>query len=100
MDLLSAHGRFIDRYESGEYAPFADIPYEPIDDVIQPAMMCAAVSLSGRLDQCRDDDDLDDAVRHFLVLHESGVVSLDEWKREIHRVVDEICQWAEAANLN
>jgi len=96
MNILEAHGRFALRYESGEYAPFADIDYEPVDDTIQPLMMVAAANLSGQLDDCQDDDDLDEAVRHFLTLFESGVFTLAQWQDEIMRCFDVVAEFAES----
>ncbi|MBI2480289.1 MAG: hypothetical protein HYV60_17145 [Planctomycetia bacterium] len=100
MDLLTAHGRFALRYDGGEYTPFAGIEYEPVDDDLQPLMMVAAASLSGQLDDCLDDDDLDDAVRHFLSLFNSEVFTLAQWQAEIMRCFDELAAWAEAAECN
>lgn len=100
MNILEAHGRFALRYESGEYAPFADIDYKPVDDELQPLMMCAAANLSGQLDECDDDDDLDEAVRHFLTLFDSGVFTLAEWQQEIMRCFDVVAEFAESYELN
>lgn len=100
MQLLEAHARFALRYESGEYAPFAEVEYMPIDDDLQPLMMCAAASLSGQLDDCADDDDLDDAVRHFVTLVDGGVFTVGQWRDEIMRCFEIVAVFAESYQNN
>lgn len=100
MKVLDAHAAFAIRYEAGEYEPFEGIDYEVIDDQLQPLAMTAAAKLSGQLSDCEDDDDLDEAVRHFLTLLDSDVVTLAEWQDEIMRCFDELAAWAEAAECN
>lgn len=100
MKILDAHAAFALRYESGEYEPFADIEYEPIDDELQPLMMVAAASLSGRLGECEDDDDLDAACRHFLTLIESEVFTVEQWQVECMRIFDKLAEFAESYERN
>ena len=47
----------------------------------------AAVSLSGQLDDCLTDDDLDVALDDFLRLYQSCIIGRDDLEAEIGRVM-------------
>ena len=48
-----------------------------------PLVAAAAAFLSGQLDDCLDDDDLDDALAAFLAMYRLGFVSRERLETEI-----------------
>lgn len=52
-----------------------------------PLAATAAASLSGQLDDCLTDYDLDAALDHFVQLHRAGIVGRDDLEAEIGRVM-------------
>ena len=58
-----------------------------------PEAATAAAMLSGQLDDAVTDDDLDDAVRHFISLFEIGVLSQEQWDSAIQEVLCELLAW-------
>jgi hypothetical protein len=58
-----------------------------------PALMTAAASLTGWLDDCQDGDQLPEAVGHFLACYESGVFTREQWYEEAGRVIQEVMDW-------
>jgi hypothetical protein len=74
--------------------------YEPVDDLLEPLILTAAVSLSGRLDECEDDADLDAAARHGFALLDAGVITQEDINAETIRIFDELESFANAYELN
>jgi hypothetical protein len=91
MDRLEAHAMF-DRREDRSAMP-ADIEVSGCD--AWPAACVAACELSGMLDDCRDDRDLDEALEHFQSLLEMGVMDDIKWKAVAFEVLDELMEWGE-----
>lgn len=52
-----------------------------------PLVAAAAAFLSGQLDDCLDDDDLDDALAGFLAMYRLGLVSRERLEAEIARLL-------------
>lgn len=100
MNILECHGRYAVRHESGEFPAFDDSSWEPVDDLLKPMIVTAAVSLSGQLDDCRDDEDLDDAARHGFSLLDAEVFTMAELNAEALRVFDELAKFQHACECN
>ena len=73
MHMLEANARFALRGDHSLY------PDGGLDEDWWPIFMVAAVELAHLLNDAETDDDLDQGVRHFLVLYEADVFSDDEW---------------------
>ncbi len=71
------------------------IPPENIDSI---PLMTAAVRLSGRMDDCRTEDDLRKAVEHTMSLVQSGVLTTMFWAAEGEKVKTEMEEWYQHAN--
>jgi hypothetical protein len=76
MYLLETDGGFIGRHDRDVFDDSL------LDEVRWPLYMTAAAYLSGPLDDA-EDDDLDDAVRHFLTLLDAGMVDGGDWDRAV-----------------
>ncbi|HEV7281327.1 MAG TPA: hypothetical protein VGN57_14085 [Pirellulaceae bacterium] len=70
---------------------------ESID--VTPALLVAAVIVSGRLGDCQDVPDLIEAVEHFRTLLSAGIASLDEWAEEAEEVVDQVIRWGDRMTM-
>jgi hypothetical protein len=91
MYLLQAHSLFCQR--AVRSLPGIDLRLGDADAWMLAAT--AAASLSGQLDDCLTDHDLDDAVAEFLVLFREGVVTADQLDAEMGRVVLLLLEWSE-----
>lgn len=89
MDRLTAHGMF-DAREDRSILP-ADAEVGGCD--CWPAVATSAAELSGRLDECQSDGDLDDAVRHFFTLLDIGVCNEDQLRDGAWDVLSTLEQW-------
>jgi hypothetical protein len=56
-----------------------------------PLVATAAAALSGQLDDCLTGDDLDDAIRRFLVDCDAGLICQDQLEGEIARLLGDLC---------
>jgi hypothetical protein len=96
MDLLTAHDlltRVVQK--DGNCIRATMVSPDGIEADCWPAAMTAAASLSGMLDDCRDLDDLQEAVSHFLTLLEAEVFTRDQWERETCEVVGAVMDWGD-----
>lgn len=66
---------------------------ESID--VTPALLVAAVIVSGRLGDCQRVPDLIEAVQHFRTLLRAEIATLDEWGEEAEEVVDQVIRWGD-----
>lgn len=67
MDMLTCHGMFARRTDRSVVPVRVEADFgngRPVD--VWASVMTAAVSLSGRLDECLTDEDLDDAALSYL----------------------------------
>jgi hypothetical protein len=93
MDRFNAHGLFCARPDGGH-----SLLHPDCDPEIAPAFCAALASLSGMLDGCETQDDLDEAVRHGVTLLSIGTINPAELHAEVRAVLDEVGAWAEAVN--
>jgi hypothetical protein len=87
MDLLTAHAHFARRTDRS-LCPvdlFVEINDRRVD--VWPHGMAACASLSGWLDDCQDDDDLDEAVQHYGRCRGIGLFDGTDVDEEFERVV-------------
>lgn len=63
-----------------------------------PEAATAAVSLAGFLDDAKTDGDLDEALRHFQMIHSAEIpaVETEAWFREIAEVIEAVCREIES----
>ena len=93
MNILEAHGRFIDAGPDAELME--------IDKLwLWPAYATAFASLSGMLSECETMDDLREAVKHGLSLVSAGIVNDEGLLNEVKYVVGEVFRWAESYAMN
>lgn len=66
-----------------------------------PEAAVAAVSLAGYLEDAKDDSDLDEALRHFQMLHSAEIPAVEDeaWFREIAEVVEGVCREIESRDV-
>lgn len=93
MDILEAHGRYGMRYMSGEIEPLTGELADLSD--ITPAVLTAGVILSGRLEECETDEDLDEAYNHFVSLMQDGVISTKQFSDEVMIVIGAVNDFGE-----
>lgn len=55
-----------------------------------PLVATAAAALSGQLDDCLTEDDLDDAIRRFLADYAAGLVSQERLEARIARLLEDL----------
>jgi len=55
-----------------------------------PVVATATAALSGQLDDCVTNDDLDDAIRRFFVDYDEGLISQERFEAEIAGVLEEL----------
>jgi hypothetical protein len=67
----------------------------PPDSHQSISLLTAAVRLSGRMDDCRTETDLKDAVEYCRSLVSCGVLTIEEWSAESERVELDMEKWAE-----
>lgn len=70
----------------------------PGDEDLWPVVATAAAALSGQLDDCLTNDDLDDAIEQFLLLYRTGIVEREQFEGEIGRVMLELMEWADTSD--
>src|SRR5581483_6107984 len=94
MNTLEAHGRFAALPDLGLSLLPEDLEVRPIPGLNPTAALCtAAAILSGMLDDCRTQADLEEAVQHFATLLSGEVFTLDDWIREAEDVIHLILAW-------
>jgi hypothetical protein len=91
MKTFEAHTMFSIRPDGGHNLLHPECDYE-----IAPAMCTALASLSGQLDSCKGQIDLDDAVRHGIYLLSENIVSQEMLHVELQSVLEEVAQWGKA----
>jgi hypothetical protein len=67
----------------------------PPDDHDSISLMTAAVRLSGQMDDCRNEDDLKDAVGHTFSLLNCGVLATMQLSAESKQVEKDMDDWSE-----
>ena len=72
----------------------------PADSDDSIPLLTAAVRLSGRMDDCRTEADLREAVEHAMRLVSCDVLTTMQWSEESKRVEQEMGEWADAANAD
>jgi hypothetical protein len=102
MERLEAHAMLVqqwalDRRELAAWLP-EDVEARPshgIDPL--PAMLLAAASLSGQLDDAETLEDLRDACEHFASLWAAGIIDQEQWNNETWEVIRGVVLWGDAA---
>lgn len=92
MTRFHAHAMFCLRADGGHSLLPSDCDLETA-----PAFATALASLSGRLDTCETDDDLDEAVRHGFRLIREGVYDEKDIDAEVKAVFDDVGRWGRKA---
>lgn len=85
----------LDRFNMSQDKSWWPIP-DKSDNGVQ--LMTAAVSLSGRLEECETEADLREAVEHCMELVHSGVYTTMDWSKESQRVGAELEKWGKAVD--
>lgn len=91
MDILAAHDKFAERSDRSIYpvgCKLAGMDY-------WPSIMTALASLSGMLDDCHNDADLDEAVQHTLTLLHAEILAESAVTDEAARVFKAVLDWVE-----
>lgn len=92
MNRFDAHAMFCVRPDGG----YSLLP-AGCDPDVAPAFCAALASLSGQLDGCETQDDLDEAVKHAMTLFSIGTVDQDDLHGEVTAVFGEVGRWGEQA---
>jgi hypothetical protein len=95
MDVLEAHGRLAARADRSILPFRAVIPCDSVPVDVWPAYATAHVKLSGRLDDCETEEDLDDAINHAQTLVSADIVSASEIQQETLRTIKDLVSWGE-----
>jgi hypothetical protein len=66
---------------------------------IWPAVVSAAVILSGTIATIESDRDIAEAVDHFKTLLSIEVLDEAAWRAEVNEVLDELLRWGDAADV-
>ena len=90
MRLFECFDYFVDEANDRSWWPL------PADNPESITLLTAAVRLSGRLDDCRTEADLREAVDHTFSLVASGVLETWSIAQESVRVEQEMSDWADA----
>lgn len=67
------------------------------DCELAPVLCTALASLSGMLETCQSDGDLDEAVGHGIALMGMGVFGQPELHAEVQAVLAEVGRWGQQA---
>ena len=105
MNRLEAHELLAEfhAYDPRELRSWLPAGVEPrivngIDGSV--ALLTAACSLSGQLDDCETVDDLQDACEHFRSLWDAEIVDLTAWNSEALVVIRELIEWGRRATAH
>jgi hypothetical protein len=82
----------LDHFESVSDPRWWPIPADGDNAVV---LMAAAASLSGQLDDCCNDTELQAAVAHFIALLYADVFSNEQWVAEGLRIDGELAAWGQ-----
>ena len=88
MTRFDAHAMFAIRPDGGHSLLPPDC-----DRDAAPAFCAAMAALSGRLDDCETQEDLDEAVKHAFTLLSMETVNQDDLHREVRAVFDAVGSW-------
>ena len=92
MTRFDAHAMFCIRPDGGHF----HLPPE-CDEDIAPAFCAAFAVLSGMLDDCKTQEDLDEAVRHGQTLASIGTFTMDDFHEEVQEIITEVVEWGRQA---
>jgi hypothetical protein len=95
MHLLTAHELFCQR-TSRDALPgdcLLNVNGNQVD--AWPAAAVAACDLAGCLEDAQTDADLDDGLAHFQTLLSAEIVTGEQWREEIGRVVAALMEWGD-----
>ena len=92
MTPFDAHTMFALRPDQGH-----GLLHPDCDREIAPVLAAALAGLSGGLDDCQTNDELDDLVRHGLSLLSMEIVGQQELHDEIVAVLQAVEEWGLAA---
>ncbi len=95
MTRFDAHAAFCIRPDGGHGLLPPDADHE-----VAPAFCTALASLSGMLDGCETQADLDEAVSYGFALLSMETVGQPELHEEIVAVFAEVGEWADAAEAD
>ena len=92
MKTFDAHAMFCLRPDGGH-----GLLHPECDSVAAPALCTAFASMSGMLDGCETQEDLDEAVRHGIWLLGQDMQTLDDLHEEVTGVLAEVDRWGQQA---
>ena len=92
MKTFDAHAMFCLRPDGGH-----SLLNPQCDSATAPAFCAAFASMSGMLDGCETQEDLDEAVRHGIWLIGEGMQTQDDLHKEVMGVIAEVDRWGQQA---
>ena len=90
MQVMQAYTLFRRRIDRSIIDIDVDVMTNVSGGAAWPVVAAATAALSGQLDDCVTGDDLDDAVRRFLLDYDEGLISQERFEAEIARVLEEL----------
>ncbi len=95
MEILECHERFAGWTDSKALLP-ACVSVEAVPELDPlPALLTAAVVLSGLMADCENDSDLVRAVEHFESLLFGEIVTVDDWTDTAEKVIAQVLEWGD-----
>lgn len=90
MTRFDAYAMFCLRPDGGH-----SLLHPQCDPEVAPAYATALASMSGMLDTCNTQEDLDEAVKHGVSLLAMELRDQDDLHAEANAVFAEVCRWGE-----